>query len=299
MRSQALVNPRVGATLQDRGEKTDWVGVSVREPHVGATREGRSLSFRKRGEEDPAELKGEESGPQSPSSSRRGWGNPSVRPPRPPFPFLPVPGGRGWRAEPGARRGRSGPRPRGSGASRPLQLGAGLPLGPPTDPPWAPTRGPLGLPFRSWVVHLWVPGPCARLVGSFSWMTPLPTHPSASPFPWSLRPPCGDFLNTAPSILVSPPSQPPSRPQTLCSSSRVCLPHLCLPPLPHPHAWVSPFLFPSSFSLFPPRPAPPVSISAVSPSLFLTSPAPPFFFLPICPPLSPSMLLHYPSFGVC
>lgn len=45
----------MGETLQDRGEKTELVG--VREPHVGATRGGRSLPSRKGwGGEDPAEL---------------------------------------------------------------------------------------------------------------------------------------------------------------------------------------------------------------------------------------------------
>lgn len=76
-------------TLQDRGEKTKLGG--VRKPHVGATRGGRSLRFHQ-GAGGPRCTKCWQSGPQSPSSSRGGWGNPSVRPPHsPPFPFLPMP----------------------------------------------------------------------------------------------------------------------------------------------------------------------------------------------------------------
>lgn len=99
----------------------------VRKPHVGATRGGRSCASG-RGQEDPAELKAE-SGPQNASSSPGRWGNPSVRRPRPPALSslsFPCPGGgRGSRAEPGARRGRSGPRPRSGGASGPLHPSSG------------------------------------------------------------------------------------------------------------------------------------------------------------------------------
>lgn len=135
--------------------------------------------------------------PQAPSSSLRGWGNPSVRLPSPPFPFLLVPrgwggrvAGRGSRAEPGARRGRSGPRPRDGGGSRPLhpQLRAGLPWARPVGARagtqasrWAPRLGgeprpPLSVSLvRGRRVGLW---PIWAPSCGFSQMTSLqPTHP--------------------------------------------------------------------------------------------------------------------------
>lgn len=136
----------MGATLQDRGKKTELVW--VRKPHVGATRGGRSLRFRK-GAGGLRRARRGEPGPQTLSSSLGGWGNPSVRPPRPPSPPFPSRAwwrgvGGGSRAEPEARRDRSGPRPRAGGASRPLhpQLWAGLPLGRPLEHP----RGDPGVP---------------------------------------------------------------------------------------------------------------------------------------------------------
>lgn len=177
------------------GGKTELVGVGEAPRGCHARAWGRSLRFRKE-QEDPAELCGEPR-PQAPSSSLRGWGNPSVRLPSPPFPFLLVPRGWGWgvtgrgsRAEPGARRGRSGPRPRDGGDSRPLhpQLRAGLPWARPVGARagtqasrWAPRLG--GEPRPPLLVSLvgsrrvglrpiWAPS-CG-----FSQMTSLqPTHP--------------------------------------------------------------------------------------------------------------------------
>lgn len=201
----------MGETLQDRSEKTELVG--VREPHVGATRGGRSLPSRKGwGGGGPRRAELGESGPQSPSSSPGGWGNPSVRSPSPPSLPFPCPGG-GDRARSLGRDG-AGRVPALAAAAPPALFtpfwgGAAAGLG-----PSAPTRGPrgsawpggLGQPpcfhFLSWAVHLWSLGH-ACVPGQ---VTPLPTHISGSPFLWSFHLRCRDF-STAGTFSPLLPSQ--------------------------------------------------------------------------------------------
>lgn len=210
----------MGATLQDRGKKTELVW--VRKPHVGATRGGRSLRFRK-GAGGLRRARRGEPGPQTLSSSLGGWGNPSVRPPRPPSPPFPsrawwrgVGGGiaRGARGE--TRQVRSPPsRRRRLPPSSPPALG-GATAGP---APRAPARGPrrpawpggLGAPpppslssLARVVVGLW---PICAPSCDFSQMTPLPTRISVSPFPsWSPHLRCRDFFSTDTFNPFMPPS---------------------------------------------------------------------------------------------
>lgn len=183
----------MGATPQDVGE----------EAPRGCHARGEELRVRKR-RGGPRRAEGWESGPQNASSSPGGWGNPSVRPPRPPaLPSLsfPCPGGAGiargaWgetrqvRSPPSQRR-RLGP-------SSP-QLRAGLPLGPPDrrprrDPGVRP-KWPGGLRrsasfhFPSWAVDLWVTSPFVRPIVS-------PAKRRSSP------PTCASHLTS--SVVASP-----------------------------------------------------------------------------------------------
>lgn len=297
----------MGATLQDRGEKTDWVG--VREPHVGATRGGRSLPSRKGGEEDPAELKGESLDPRVPVPLGEAGETPASGRLALPSLSFPCPGG-GDRAR-SLGRDRAGRVPALAAAAPPALFTparGGAAAGP---APLAPTRGPrwplgpggLGaaprLPFLPWVVHLWVPGPCVRLVCSSSRMTPLPTHLSASPFLWPLHLRCRDFFNTdtfhprlpSQSASLSPPNpmslfpcvSAPSLPCVSPASPCVGLPvPVCLLPLSRRLAvlLVSPCLCGLS----------------ISPS---DRSCPSFLLPPYLPPLLPSTPLRHPSFGVC
>ena len=225
--------------------------LAARKPHVGATRGGRSCSPG-REEEDPAELKAENLDPEVPVPLLEVGETPAsgrlARPPSLPFPFR-APGGRGSRAEPGARRGRSGPRPRGGCASRPLHPSSGRSdCGP---APLAPTRGPrspkepsgLGrssspsFHFPYWAVGLCVLSPFLCPADGSSQRTPTPTHISISPFSSLLHLRCGD------SALIPPILS--TWPRHLCLSSRVA-PISVSASLPHP-PW-SPSL--SSLSLF-------------------------------------------------